>query len=114
MIFKKIKKLGKKAFSSKTYLLLGLNKFVPEDFGKIIDIAVDREDKNIFVSLEKESKKGSLSILKYAVVYEGTQAFLSFDTIEKDGYLKSLFKQAKIDKKIKIDPKYIKAVRRMI
>ncbi len=114
MIFKKIKKLSQKVFSSKTYLLLGLNKFVPDDFGKVIDISVDREDKNIFVTLEKERKQGTLNIFKYAVVYEGSQPYLSFDKIEKDGYLKSKFQQVKIDKKIKIDPKYIKVVQRMI
>ena len=114
MIYKKIKKLTKKVFSSKTYVLLGINKFVPDDFGEVTDIVVDREEKNIFVALVKEGSTGNLNILKYAVVYEGTQAYLTFSKIEKDGYLKSSLKQAKIDKKIKIDPKYIKVVQRMI
>lgn len=114
MIFKKINKLTNKMFSSKTYLLIGLNKFIPDELGQIVDMTVDRGDKNIFLELEKEKNKARLNILKYGIVYEGTQAYLSFDKIEKDGYLKSALKSVQSDKKIKIDSKYVKVVQRMI
>jgi hypothetical protein len=114
MIFKKIQRLTKKAFSSKTYLLLGLNRVVPDNLGKINDIMVDREEKNIHLSLEQQGSSADLSILGYGLEYEGNTAYLIFNKIEKTGYLNSTLKNLQHNKRIKVDPKYIKLVQKMI
>jgi len=114
MIFNKIKKMANKVFSSKTYMLLAINKFVPEEFGEVVDIYVDRDEKEIFVKLDKKGEQGNLKIVKYSIVYEGSQAYLTYDKITSEGYLKPILKKAKIGKKVKIDPKYIKIVQKMV
>ncbi len=115
MIFNKIKKMANKVFSSKTYMLLAINKFVPEEFGEVINIDVNRDDKEIFVELDNKSgEQGNLRIVKYAIVYEGIQAYLTYNKIVSEGYLKPILKKAKIGKKVKIDPKYIKIVQKMV
>ncbi len=115
MIFNKIKKMANKVFSSKTYMLLAINKFVPEEFGKVVDIDVNRDEKEIFVKLDSnKNEQGNLKIVKYSIIYEGTQAYLTYNKIESEGYLKPILKKAKIGKKVKIDPKYIKIVQKMV
>lgn len=114
MIFKKIKKLTKKIFSSKTYLLMVLNKFAPAEFGEIKDIMLDKEAKNIYLELEKNEQESVLNIINYSIKYEGSQAYLHFDKLELSGFLKSLLKDFTLKKKIKIDPKYIKIVRTLL
>ncbi|HEO98177.1 MAG: hypothetical protein JW682_01290 [Campylobacterales bacterium] len=114
MIYKKIAKLTKKVFSSKTYLLMGLNRYVPETFGKLTDIAVDREGKNIYLQMRKSGEEAHLNILKYGVEYQGNTAYLTYGSIERDAYLHSALKDYTIDKRIKVDPKYIKIVQAML
>jgi len=114
MIYKKIKKLTKKVFNSKTYLLIGLNRYVPDDFGKLTDISVDKEEKNIHIQMLKDEEEAHLSILKYGLEYKGNTAYLVYSKIESDVFLQSALKGKKIDKKIKVDPKYIKIVQAML
>lgn len=114
MIYKKVKRLTKKVFSSKTYLLMGLNRYVPETFGKLTDISVDREGKNIYLQMQREGEDAHLNILKYGVEYQGNTAYLTYDKIERDAYLHSALKGYEIDKRIKVDPKYIKIVQAML
>jgi len=114
MIFKKIKKFTKKVFSSKTYLLIGLNKIIPNHLGSITDITIDREDKNIYLELEQDKKKAQLNILGYGLEYKGDTAYLVFKKIEKTSYLSTMLKDIQQIKKIKVDKKYIKLVEQMI
>ncbi len=114
MIYKKIKKLTTKVFNSKTYLLMAVNRYVPEAFGKITDLSVDKDEKNIYIQMQKDEKTAHLGILKYAVTYKGSQAYLSFEKIEKDSYLESTLKNVDIKNNIKIDPLYLKIVKSML
>jgi len=113
-MFKKLKKLAKKAFSSKTYLLLTINKMVPDNLGEVIDISVDREAQHLFVAFAKGIEKANLTIEGYGIEYEGKDAYLIFDTIRKEGYLKSMLKGFHADKRIKVDPKYLKLIEKMV
>ena len=113
-IFKKVRKFTKKAFSSKTYMLMGINRVMPETLGKMNDIMIDRENKNIFLQLEQDGKSAGLNIFEYGLQYQGNTAYLVFKSIEKTGYLNSMLKDIHHNKKIKVDPKYIKLVERMI
>lgn len=114
MIYDKIKKMTQKTFSSKTYVLMGVNKFIPEHFGKVTDLVVDRTEKNIYVSLDKKEDKAKLSILGYHIIYKGTQPYLAFNKLHKDGFLNDKLGSLIISKEIAIDSKYIKLVQRMV
>ena len=114
MIFEKMRRLSKKVFSSKTYLLVGLNKTVPNELGKIIDIEVDRERKNIYLELEKSQEIGYLDILAYGITYEGNRAFLTYRFIEKRGYLRTSLKDLSINDRLLINPLYIKIVEKIL
>jgi len=114
MIYTKIKRLSKKIFSSKTYLLAGLNRVIDDDLGKITDITVDRENKNIHLELGKGQESGRLDVLGYGIVYRGNKACLTFNSIEKSGYLKKALQGLKIKNEIAINPLYIKIVERIL
>jgi hypothetical protein len=114
MIYEKIKRLSKKIFSSKTYLLAGLNRVIDDDLGKITNIAVDREDKNIHLELQKAQESGGLDVLGYGIVYEGNRAYLTFKSIQRSGYLHQALQGLHVKNQIAIKPLYIKIVEKIL
>ncbi|HHO42196.1 MAG TPA: hypothetical protein ENN12_02445 [Epsilonproteobacteria bacterium] len=114
MIYTKIKRLSKKIFSSKTYLLAGLNRVIDDDLGKITDITVDREDKNIYLELEKKQEFARLDVLGYGIVYKGNKAYLTFKSIQRSGYLQKALQGLDVKNQIAINPLYIKIVEKIL
>jgi len=114
MIVKKIRRLTKKVFNSKTYVLFFLNRYIPDNLGKIEDLQIDRESKNISVDLKKEGKSGKIEVIKYRIIYEGTKGYLIYDKLQTQGYITKALAAYNIDKKIFIKPQYIKLVEKVI
>ncbi|MBN2722356.1 MAG: hypothetical protein JXQ77_06005 [Campylobacterales bacterium] len=114
MIYTKLKKLTQKVFSSQTYILPLVNMQIPAEMGKIEDMEFDRDAKSIFLSLARGDEKATVKIAGYRLSYTATQAFLVFDAIKKTGYLKDIKMDFGAGNKIKIDPKYIQLVKKLI
>lgn len=114
MIYKKISRMAKKVFSSKTYILVFVNSFIPENFGKIINLNVDRENKNIFIELEKERKSATVELSSYSMYFEGSKSFLIYETLDATGFIKSMLKSLSKQKKIEIEPRYVTLVNRFV
>ncbi len=114
MILDKMRKLAKKTFNKKTYLLMVINRFVPESFGKILDIEINREEKNLFLLFHKAEEEATLHLHSYAIIYKVRQPYLVFKSIEKTGYFKSMFPQLSHTKEIAIEHKYVEFLKRLI
>jgi|GEM_PF-2398764 len=114
MIFQKIRRLTKKVFNSKTYVLFFLNRYIPDNLGKIEDVHIDRESKNISVDLNRDGSSGKIEVINYRINYEGSKGYLIYDKLQTQGYITKALAAYKIDKKIFIKPQYIKLVERVI
>jgi sporulation protein YlmC with PRC-barrel domain len=114
MIFNTMRRLAKKAFSSKTYVLAVINRFVPESLGKVTDLEIDRESKNIALKLLRGDEDASLHVKKYGIRYRGSRSYLIFETIFAQGFLRPQLKSAMKNREIEIEKRYIKAVKTLI
>jgi sporulation protein YlmC with PRC-barrel domain len=114
MIFNTMRRFAKKAFSSKTYVLAGVNRLVPETLGKVTDLEIDRENKNISLELLRGKEQAALHVKNYAIRYRGSRSFLVFETLYAQGFLKSQLKSAMKNREIEIEKRYIKAVKTLI
>lgn len=114
MISKKISRMAKKIFSSKTYILAFVNRFVPENFGKITNLNIDRENKNIFIELEKEKKSATVELSNYSMYFEGSKSFLIYESLDATSFIKPILKNLSKQKKIEIEPRYITLVNRFV
>lgn len=114
MFFSKIKSFANKIFSSKTYILGILNKFVPTELGKIVEFELDKDEKNISIEFEKNNEKSIVHIQKYSLLYKANSAFVCFEKLEVKGHLGSYLKGLIKDKKIKINPKYYKIAKSLL
>lgn len=114
MITQKIRRFAKKVFSSKSWVLGIINRFVPQDFGKVEDLTLNRDEKTLYLLLKKEELESQITINNYALRYEGSKSFITFKSIEADGYLKSRLKSALKTKEIEVDPKYITLVKKFL
>jgi sporulation protein YlmC with PRC-barrel domain len=114
MIFNTMRRFAKKAFSSKTYVLAAVNRFVPETMGKLTDLEIDRENKNISMELLRGKENAALHVKNYSLRYRGSRSFLVFETLYAQGFLKPQLKSVLKNREIEIDPRYIKAVKTLI
>jgi hypothetical protein len=111
MITQKIRRFAKKVFSSKSWVLGIINRFIPQEFGVLEDLSLNRHEKTIFLLLSKEQLRTKVYVRNYALRYEGSKSFVTFEAIEADGYLKSRLKTMVHAKEIEVDPKYIALVK---
>jgi len=114
MIFNTMRRFAKKAFSSKTYVLAAVNRFVPQSLGKVTGLEIDRERKNIALELLRGNERAALHVNNYSVRYRGSRSYLAFETLDADGFLKPQLKSAIKHREIEIDKRYIKAVKTLI
>ncbi len=114
MIYKKISRMAKKVFSSKTYVLAFMNSFIPENFGKIINLNIDREEKNIFIELEKEKKSATVELSNYSMLFRNSKSFLVYETLAATGFIKPMLKSLSKQREIEIEPRYVTLVNRFV
>jgi hypothetical protein len=114
MIFKTMRRFAKKAFSSKTYVLAGVNRLIPDTFGTMTDLEIDRENKRIDVQLHRGEARASLHVGDYAIRYRGSRSYLTFGELRVEGFLKSHLKKEIREREIEIEKRYIKAVKTLI
>lgn len=114
MIFNTMRRFAKKAFSSKTYVLAAVNRFVPESLGKLTDLEIDREGRNISLELLRSGEQASLHVKNYGIRYRGSRSFLVYETLYAQGFLRPQLNSAMKQREIEIDKRYIKAVKTLI
>ena len=114
MILNKMRRLAKKAFSSKTYVLAVINRFVPDTLGHVTDLEIDRDAKLLFVSLQRDDERSELQVERYGVRYQGSRSFITFDILKADGFLKPRLKTALRNREIEVDPRYVKLLQKVI
>ena len=114
MITQKIRRFTKKVFSSKSWVLALLNRFLPKEFGTLEDFTVDRDTKNIFLTFSKETQRAKLDVYRYGMRYEGEKSFVTFDSLIADGFLKPHLKTLAKTKEIAVDPKHIVFVKKLL
>jgi hypothetical protein len=114
MILNKIQRLAKKAFSSKTYVLAVINRFLPDTLGRVADLEIDRDAKLLFVSLRRDDERSDVQIERYGIRYSGSRSFITFDTLKADGFLKPKLKTALKNREIEVDPRYVKLLQKLI
>jgi len=113
-MYKKIKKIAKKAFSSKTYVLALINRYIPKNFGKIINLNINRESKNIFIELERENKLASIEVVNYTVHTKNNKHFLVYEDLATTGFIKPMLMVFKKQREIEIEPKYVRLIHKFI
>jgi len=114
MILTKMRRLAKKAFSSKTYVLAVINRFVPDTLGTVTDLRIDRDAKELFLSLRKDDERSDLRVERYGVRYSGGRSFITFEGLEADGFLKPRLKTLLNTREIEVDPRYVKLLQRVV
>ena len=113
MMFKKMRRFAQKAFSSTTYIAAVANRFLPESMGRLRDFAIDREAKTLTLAFERGSERCDVAVENYAVIHRGAKAFVTFDALQIEGYLKRAFSQEIKQREIEIEPRYVKLVKKV-
>ena len=113
-MIKKIKQFTKKVFSSKSWINGTINRFLPDSFGKLVNVEINRESRYIDLSLELNGDKSDIHVWNYEVIQEGSEGYVTFESINVVGYLRPKLKDIERNKKIKISPHYIGIAKRLL
>jgi len=113
-MIKRIKQFTKNVFNSKSWMSSTINRFLPKSFGKLVGVDINRESRYIDLSLELDGEKSDIHVWNYKVTQEGSEGYVTFESINVTGYLRSQLKNIERNKKIKINSQYVGIVKRLL
>ena len=117
-LFKKIRQFRQRYVSSKTIAIWALNKKLPQEWGRIIDLNLDRElsqlSLQVCASKREFLNKTQISIVGYQIDTQSNEAKLSWEKITVKGYNKNWFKKQLMQRKhIVIPAHYVALVEKL-
>jgi hypothetical protein len=117
-IFKKIRQFRQRYVSSKAIAIWALNKKLPQEWGRIIDLNLDRELNLLSIQMCASKKeplnRTQISIEGYQIDTQNNEAKLSWKDIKVKGHNKNWFKKQLIQRKyIVIPAQYVALVEKL-
>jgi hypothetical protein len=113
-IFNRIRQLRQRYVSSKAIAIWALNKKLPEGWGHIIDLDLDRElsllSIQICTSKREPLNRTQLSIAGYQINTESSESRLTWTEIKVKGHNKSWFKKQLMQRKFIVIPAHYVAL----
>jgi len=113
-MIKRIKQFTKNIFNSKSWINGTINSFLPESFGKLVNVEINRDSKYVDLRLELDGSVSDIHVWNYKVVHEEGEGYVVFESIKITGYLQLQLKDIQKRRKIKISPQYIGMVKRLL
>ncbi|MBV1883662.1 MAG: hypothetical protein KUG82_18630 [Pseudomonadales bacterium] len=84
-LIRKLKQFNKQIISSKTAILVLINRYVPTDMGSVIDLHLDRQNQTLCVEIEKNEAITEVVIEHYQVNYSAGRPILTWKQVKVKG-----------------------------